>query len=108
METSFQFGTDGFQATGVFMALFGLFTVAVHVAFAIGVYNAGTALERRGHNTEIVSPLWWAAAALLMGVVGAILFWGIHFSPLLRRRRKPATTETRREALRERRRGLEG
>jgi hypothetical protein len=67
---------------GVGIILFWLATIAVQVAFAVGVWADSSGLRRRHAGPFLAGPFWWAAATLLGGVFVAGLYWVIHHSTL--------------------------
>ncbi len=55
---------------------------AVHVAFALAVWNNAQALREKGAGTALIEPVWWTLATLLGGVFVAGLYWVVHHSTL--------------------------
>ena len=54
----------------------------VHIALALGVYRDGDSLRPKGFQTFLATPLIWAAATLIGGVIPALAYWFIHHSSL--------------------------
>jgi hypothetical protein len=65
--------------------------VVVHVALAVAVLrDAEDLLRTPGRRLWFLNSFFWAAAALVGGIVTAGIYWAIHHSTL----RPPAETET--------------
>jgi len=62
--------------------LYFIIIAVVHVALSIGVYRDAIALRSKGMNTFFVTPVVWAGATLLGGVISLLAYWFIHHSSL--------------------------
>ena len=80
------FSAPGFFSDfSIFSAfLFWGLTVAVHLAFAVGVYADAADLRRSRSGPSLVGPFWWTSATLVGGVFVAGLYWVVHHSTLRR------------------------
>ncbi|QDV39281.1 hypothetical protein [Tautonia plasticadhaerens] len=72
------FGGFPFLITIVTWAL----TIAIRVAFAIGVWRDADTLRRSREGPALVSPFWWTVATLLGGVFVAAVYWVVNRSTL--------------------------
>jgi hypothetical protein len=59
-----------------------MMTVAVHVAFALGVGADAGRLHRSGYRPAFAGAFWWMIATLLGGIFVAAAYWLIHHSTL--------------------------
>ena len=84
-----------FEGTVQLAALALLFvTAAVHIAFAIGVFNDANTRNLKGTGPEFVAPVVWSLATLVGGVFVATAYWAIHMSTLSRLSHADPETET--------------
>ena len=80
------------EFTGFVVVVIAILTLIVHVCLAIGVFNDAQQrqqdLEQKTPETGrlyFVTPLVWALAVLLTGLIGTAIYWAMHYSTLERR-----------------------
>jgi hypothetical protein len=59
-------------------------TALVHIALAIGVWTDAHALRVEKRYLYFLSPALWGMTTLVMGLVGAAVYWGINRSTFRR------------------------
>ncbi|MBU0456365.1 MAG: hypothetical protein ABIH77_04035 [Pseudomonadota bacterium] len=57
----------------------------VNLIFAGAVAHDGGLILKSGRKTQLVSPMTWAFATLLGGVIAAAIYWFIHHYPIPRK-----------------------
>jgi hypothetical protein len=86
------FTRQGFGGMPLFFFIWFAAVAIVHILFAVGVYQHAAVGAIRGRRTELVSPMVWAFATLVGGVLVASAYWLIHASAL-NPSNDPATAE---------------
>jgi hypothetical protein len=61
-----------------------ILTAIVHIALAIGVWEDAAALEKQERHVYLLSAPLWALTTLVMGLVGAAVYWGMNRSTFRR------------------------
>jgi hypothetical protein len=69
-------GQDGH----ILILSFGLVVVLAHVLFAACIWKDASTLCGLGHPTMVLTPLAWALAGLLFGLMAVALYWVCHYS----------------------------
>lgn len=65
--------------------IIGIAFVVMHILFMAGIWNDCKRLENSGRPPAVLSPLAWALAGLLTGLMGVGLYWVVHYSRFARK-----------------------
>jgi len=64
------------------MLVFSALVVGAHIAFAWGIWTDADERAGRAEQIWFAAPLVWAVATLATGMLGAAVYWLIHYSSL--------------------------
>ena len=70
--------------TALLSVLLGVAFILMHVLFMVGIWHDCRRLENSGRPPAVLSPLAWALAGLLTGLMGVALYWLAHYSRFAR------------------------
>ena len=82
-DTIFQLSSDGcFKTPEVVINFIQSVAVIVNVVFALAVWKDIRSLQRQGKSIQLVHPIIWEIATILLGVITVAVYWIIHHFPI--------------------------
>jgi hypothetical protein len=81
-----QFAIPTLGELSVLLAIvFGVAMILLHILFAVRVSDDMNRLKDKGQPIIVLTPMVWAFAVLLLGLVAVAFYWLCHYSRLTRR-----------------------